>query len=124
MPRATAASREVIDRDLFGAPPVETEAYLTKLRQAVVDKNTHWFDRYRVTDGYATYGERAFLTFIKGNVRDVNAANAAKRDRIGHPADQLRRARARAVDPRRHDRESRPPHLGRRARARSARRRH
>ena len=34
-----------------------------KLNDAVKDRNWHWFHRYRVTDGYSTYGERAFLTF-------------------------------------------------------------
>ena len=29
--------------------------------------------RYRVTDGYSTYGDRAFLTFVRGNPRNVNA---------------------------------------------------
>ena len=45
---------------------------MTPLRQAVVDKNFHWFNRYRATDGFATYGDRAFLTFIRGNPRNVN----------------------------------------------------
>jgi glucose/arabinose dehydrogenase len=63
---------EIIDRSLFGAPPASSVSFLAQLRQAVVDKNTLWFDRYRVTDGYSTYGERAFLTFIKGIPRDVN----------------------------------------------------
>src|SRR5262245_20299029 len=69
---------EVIERDLFGAPPARTDAYLTRLRQAVTDKNVHWFNRYRATDGFATYGDRAFLTFIKGNPRDVNASQRAQ----------------------------------------------
>jgi len=69
---------EVIERDLFGAPPARTEAYITRLRQAVADKNFHWFNRYRTTDGFATYGDRAFLTFIKGNPRDVNASQRAQ----------------------------------------------
>ena len=35
-------------------------ATLEKLRQAVVDKNFYWFNRYRVMDGYNVYGGRAF----------------------------------------------------------------
>jgi glucose/arabinose dehydrogenase/azurin/lysophospholipase L1-like esterase len=66
---------EVIDRDLFGAAPAPREAFLTTLRQAVLDKNFNWFNRYRTTDGFATYGDRAFLTFIRGNPRDVNPKN-------------------------------------------------
>ena len=41
-----------------------------------MDKNFHWFNRYRTTDGFATYGDRAFLTFIRGNPRNVNPATA------------------------------------------------
>jgi glucose/arabinose dehydrogenase/lysophospholipase L1-like esterase len=63
---------EVIDRELFGPAPAQKESYLTALRQAVVDKNWHWYNRYRTTDGFATFGDRAFLTFIKGNPRNVN----------------------------------------------------
>src|SRR4051794_32785040 len=63
---------QVIDRALFGAPKTYPGPYLESLRQAVVDKDFHWFSRYRVTDGFATYGDRAFLTFIRGNPRDVS----------------------------------------------------
>ncbi len=69
---------EAIDRALFGAPLKHAEPYLARLRQAVVDKNHHWFRRYRVTDGYSTYGDRAFLTFVRGTPTNVNAAQAAK----------------------------------------------
>jgi glucose/arabinose dehydrogenase len=69
---------EVIDRALFGDAPTYQEAYLTRLREAVADKNTYWFHRYRVTNGYSTYGDRAFLTFVRGNPRNVNEDVAAK----------------------------------------------
>lgn len=69
---------QIIDRALFGDPPQYAEALLPRLRQAVVDKNVHWFHRYRVTDGYSTYGDRAFLTFVRGTPRNVNANQAAK----------------------------------------------
>ncbi len=39
---------------------------LEPLRKAVNDKNFYWFNRYRVTDGYSTYGDRAFLKFAEG----------------------------------------------------------
>lgn len=39
---------------------------LEPLRQAVVDKNFYWFHRYRTTDGYSVYGDRAFLRFTGG----------------------------------------------------------
>jgi glucose/arabinose dehydrogenase/lysophospholipase L1-like esterase len=63
---------QVIDRALFGDAPKHDETLLGRLRQAVVDKDFHWFHRYRVTDGYSTYGDRAFLTFVRGTPRNVN----------------------------------------------------
>ncbi len=68
----------MIDGLLFGMPaPQRDAAFLERLREAVVDKNFHWFHRYRVTDGYSTYGDRAFLTFVRGNPRNVDAKTAA-----------------------------------------------
>jgi putative heme-binding domain-containing protein len=60
---------ELIDQQLFPvkgeyAPPDEN--LMAKIRPAVQDKNFHWFQRYRVTDGYSTYGGRAWLKFVKG----------------------------------------------------------
>lgn len=54
-----------IERALFGdAGGARRDAEpLERLRQAVLDKNFTWFHRYRTTDGYSTYGERAFLKF-------------------------------------------------------------
>jgi glucose/arabinose dehydrogenase len=69
---------QVIDRALFGDAPKHPEALLTRLREAVVDKDLHWFHRYRVTDGYSTYGDRAFLTFVRGTPRNVNPNQVAK----------------------------------------------
>ena len=85
---------QVIDRALFGDPPKVTAGLLERLRQAVVDKNFYWFHRYRVTDGYSTYGDRAFLTFVRGNPRNVNpsqAAGAAKEDVLPTNYDVLQR---------------------------------
>ncbi len=42
------------------------ETALQSLRAAVNDKNWHWFYRHRTTDGYSTYGDRAFLKFVGG----------------------------------------------------------
>jgi putative heme-binding domain-containing protein len=41
--------------------------HLEKLRQVILDKNFYWFNRYRTTDGYSTYGDRAFLRFAPDN---------------------------------------------------------
>jgi glucose/arabinose dehydrogenase len=73
----------MIDRALFGDAPKHADALLNRLRQAVVDKDFHWYQRYRVVDGYSTYGDRAFLTFVRNTPRNVNekqAASASKED--------------------------------------------
>ncbi len=40
--------------------------YNEKLDILTKDKNLHWFNRYRVPDGYYAYGDRAFLNFTRG----------------------------------------------------------
>lgn len=54
-----------IDHALFGTRTPKIED-VTLLRKAINDKNWHWYHRYRVTDGYSTYGDRAFLKFAEG----------------------------------------------------------
>src|SRR5262249_50172598 len=57
----------VAARSLFGAgvnSPHKVD--LQRLRRAVNDKNFYWFNRYRTTDGFSTYGDRAFLKFSEG----------------------------------------------------------
>ncbi len=54
---------EVIDRGLFAGPAKRTTEQMEKVRQAVLDKNFHWFNRYRTVDGYSIYGGRADLRF-------------------------------------------------------------
>src|SRR5919199_5080247 len=82
---------EVIDRALFAGQPEprrEPKA-LEKLRQAVLDKNFHWFNRYRTVDGYSIYGGRADLRFVNGQTNrevmqremEVLEVMAANRDR-------------------------------------------
>ena len=61
---------------LFGPPnfgnlkdEAEQKSRLNRLQQlnaAINDKNFYWYNRYRVTDGYSTYGDRAFLKFSEG----------------------------------------------------------
>ncbi len=58
---------EIIAATLFGQPPGLADVpLLKKLNAAVNDKNFYWYNRYRVTDGYSTYGDRAFLKFTQG----------------------------------------------------------
>ena len=44
----------------------DLDAQTKQIRAAVLDKNFYWYNRYRVTDGYSTYGDRAFLKFSEG----------------------------------------------------------
>jgi putative heme-binding domain-containing protein len=64
-----------IDRALFAGQPEPTRetAQLDKVRQAVLDKNLHWFNRYRTTDGYSIFGGRANLEFVGGQTNRVVA---------------------------------------------------
>ncbi|HWA97773.1 MAG TPA: PVC-type heme-binding CxxCH protein [Pirellulales bacterium] len=85
------AVAEIITDALFGTPDAKFHpAGLDKLRAAVLDKNFHWFNRYRTVDGYSIYGGRADLKFVNGQtnrvvmaremeVLDVLTANRDKR---------------------------------------------
>jgi putative heme-binding domain-containing protein len=60
----------VADQALFGDRPYQhggiNDPRLNALRTAINEKNFYWFNRYRITDGYSTYGDRAFLKFAEG----------------------------------------------------------
>ncbi|REK11160.1 MAG: dehydrogenase [Planctomycetota bacterium] len=62
----------IIDRALFGEnpDPLSPEQF-EKLRQAVLDKNFHWWSRYRTTDGYSIFGGRADLKFVDDQTNRV-----------------------------------------------------
>ena len=49
-----------------GASPKADDATLAKVQAAVLDKNFHWYNRYRTTDGFSIYGDRADLRFVEG----------------------------------------------------------
>ncbi|MFO0916125.1 MAG: PVC-type heme-binding CxxCH protein [Pirellulales bacterium] len=51
---------------LFGTAAPADVKKLEPLRAAVLEKNDYWFQRYRATDGYSTFGDRAFLKFSEG----------------------------------------------------------
>jgi putative heme-binding domain-containing protein len=81
---------EVIDNSLFGEGTTHDSAALEKLRQAVIDKNFYWFNRYRVMDGFNIYGGRAFIPYSNKQtnyedqqreleILDVKTANRDKR---------------------------------------------
>ncbi|MBX7073404.1 MAG: c-type cytochrome [Pirellulales bacterium] len=65
--RGNEAVARIIDQALFGEPTANSEpTALARLRQAVLDKNFHWFMRYRTVDGYSVFGLRADLKFVDG----------------------------------------------------------
>ena len=62
------ALAQIIERSLL-SKPVElnfSNEFTEKVRQAVLEKNHYWFNRYRTVDGYSIYGGRADLRFVKG----------------------------------------------------------
>lgn len=55
----------IMSQALLGkTPPAEEQ--LAKLYATVVDKNWHWHNRYRATDGNDIWGGRSTLTFVDG----------------------------------------------------------
>ncbi len=61
----------VIMEAMFGGPPSAGAANIQKLHDAVLDKNYHWFSRYRVVDGYNVYGGRSKLAWHGQSNADV-----------------------------------------------------
>ena len=58
--RGNEVVARIIDAALFPDKVKREPEQLEKLRQAVLDKNFYWFNRYRTLDGYNVYGGRAF----------------------------------------------------------------
>ena len=56
---------EIIAKALLGKP-VSSSASLEPLRAAVLDKDMHWHNRYRASDGNDVWGGRSTLTFVNG----------------------------------------------------------
>jgi glucose/arabinose dehydrogenase len=80
----------LIYQGLFEGDPGPDRAALEPLRKAVVDKNWHWYHRYRTTDGFSNFGGRGALTFTDGQsnyevlqreseILDVMTSNRDKR---------------------------------------------
>ncbi|MBV8315609.1 MAG: HEAT repeat domain-containing protein, partial [Planctomycetaceae bacterium] len=61
----------VIDKALFSDEPARDPRALERLRQAILDKNFTWYNRYRTTDGYSIHGGRADLQFVGGQTNRV-----------------------------------------------------
>ena len=56
---------EIVSQALLGKP-APTKEDLTDVYAAVKDKNWHWHNRYRATDGNDIWGSRSTLTFVDG----------------------------------------------------------
>jgi putative heme-binding domain-containing protein len=56
---------DIIAEALLGAT-VPADADLARVRAAVADKNWHWHNRFRATDGNDIWGSRSGLTFVDG----------------------------------------------------------
>ena len=66
-----AVAREII-REWFGDSAFgQSDDQIKKLREAVLDKNYHWFSRYRVVDGYNVFGGRSKLAWDGKSNADV-----------------------------------------------------
>ena len=61
--RGNAVLAEVVEADLFGDVRPRDAAREAAVRDAVLDKNLLWFNRYRATDGYNVYGGRSSLKY-------------------------------------------------------------
>jgi len=57
---------EIIVESLLGTAPRAPENRRETVRRAVLDKNWHWFNRYRTTDGNDVWGTRSTLEFTDG----------------------------------------------------------
>jgi len=73
LPEGNRQLAEVIATAISGKE-VEATPALEPLRQAVLDKNWHWHNRYRAVDGNDIWGSRAKLKFVDGQTnREVLA---------------------------------------------------
>jgi len=57
---------EAIVQDLLGRSPGASAERLAAVRAAVLDKNWHWHNRFRTTDGNDVWGSRSVLAFTDG----------------------------------------------------------
>ncbi len=57
---------QVIFEALFGKKAPINHKHLEQTKAAVLDKNWHWFNRYRATDGNDVWGGRSGLRFVDG----------------------------------------------------------
>lgn len=64
-PEGNRRLAEVIAKNMLGKN-IPASPSLEKIRKAVLDKNWHWHNRYRATDGNDVWGGRSGLRFVDG----------------------------------------------------------
>ena len=74
------ALARVIFKSLFGKDAPKDGENIEKIRQAVLDKNWHWYNRYRATDGNDVWGGRSGLRFV---------ADQTNKDVLWHELDMI-----------------------------------
>jgi len=91
-----------IYKNLFGKAPKVGKRKLGRIQNAVLNKNWHWYNRYRATDGNDVWGGRSGLAFVNKQTNrtvlqhelkmiDIMTAN---RDKVVHAA-----ARGKSIKP-------------------------
>jgi glucose/arabinose dehydrogenase/lysophospholipase L1-like esterase len=84
----------VIHKALFGKDAPVKHAHVKQTKEAILNKNWHWFNRYRATDGNDVWGGRSGLRFAnKQSNKDVLwhelsmiDVMTANRDKVVHAA--------------------------------------
>lgn len=69
--RGNKALAEAIIAQFAPNESLPSESFVAKLRDAVLDKNYHWFSRYRVVDEYNVFGGRSKLAWFGQSNADV-----------------------------------------------------
>ena len=69
--KGNRALADAIDQALFGPTAERKKQKIAALNTAIKDKDFHWFNRYRTTDGYNVYGGRSWLSWEGQTNRDV-----------------------------------------------------
>ena len=65
-----AIARAIVN-EFAGREPLPSDSQIKELRDAVLDKNYHWFSRYRVVDEYNVFGGRSKLNWFGQSNADV-----------------------------------------------------
>jgi hypothetical protein len=71
LPEGNRQLGEIIASALTGQAVTAPAAALEPLRQAVLDKDWHWHNRFRATDGNDIWGNRSGLKFVNGQTNAV-----------------------------------------------------